>query len=43
MFRRSWLRRAAACLLLLALGVGAAGCGFKGPPRVPKEPVVPGL
>jgi len=41
--RRRWLRRLAAFVLLLALGVGAAGCGLKGPPKVPREPIVPGL
>jgi len=41
--RRRWLRRAAALLLLLVLGAGAAGCGMKGPPKPPERPVIPGL
>lgn len=43
MSRRSWLKRAAAWALLACLGLAAAGCGVKGPPKPPKEPVIPGL
>ncbi|MEK6709081.1 MAG: lipoprotein [Nitrospinota bacterium] len=43
MTRRRWLRRAAAWLLACALGFAAAGCGFKGPPKPPEEPVIRGL
>lgn len=42
MSRRSWLKRAAAWALLACLGL-AAGCGVKGRPKAPDQPVIPGL
>ncbi|MEE9255662.1 MAG: hypothetical protein V3V56_00660 [bacterium] len=39
-FGKGW---ALACALLVGLAVAAAGCGVKGGPRPPKEPIIKGL